>query len=88
MIMSFLFLGVAAGFFLRKSQKTISLVDSITNAVIFFLLFLLGVSVSRNETVFSSFSRIGVQAAAITTGGTLGSVLLSSMVYKYFFKRK
>ena len=78
--------GVALGFLLKNKVKIIKLVDPAISIAIYILLFLLGVSVGKNETIINNLDTLGVQALILTVGGVGGSVVLSYFVYKIFFK--
>ncbi len=82
----FLIAGIFVGYVLRQRSKCLSIAEKISMLFILLLLFLLGVSLGRNKTVLSNLSVFGLQAAVITVGGILGSIILSFLTYKYFFQ--
>jgi uncharacterized membrane protein YbjE (DUF340 family) len=87
-IMIFLMAGLGAGYLLRKNEGVIRFSDRVSAISILLLLFLLGLSLGRNEAVLRNFSLFGVRAAALTVSGVAGSVFFSSLVYKAFFRER
>lgn len=77
--------GVLTGYCIRKG-KTQWIPGLITLAV-WILLFLLGIAVGHNEEILGHLDTIGWQALLLSLGAVLGSVLLASVVYRYFFKK-
>lgn len=86
-IFLFLSLGIAVGVFLRRFEN-IAIVSKLLTVAIVILLFLLGKSVGKNADIMQNLPTIGMQALIITTAAITGSVLMSMMVYKYFFAPK
>jgi len=80
--------GIAAGLLLRKAQKPPLIAGKVSTVSIFFLLFLLGLSIGKNGELLGNLSSVGVQSAILAAGGVLGSVVCSFFVYKYFFRAK
>lgn len=85
-IIGFMLTGITLGYlfrniaFLQKTEKTISL-------TIFFLLFILGISVGSNELIIDNIAAFGWQAAILAFSATCGSILASWMVLKIFFNK-
>lgn len=86
-IFSSLALGIGAGFLLRRFPD-IKILGKLITASIVFLLFLLGNSVGKNQAIMQNIGTIGMQALVITIATIGGSVLMSIVVYKHFFKVK
>ena len=86
-IFSFILTGVFVGYVTRKSTH-IKYVSSVISVIIVLLLFFLGVSVGANKEIVNSFANIGVDAFAIATACTIGSLLCAWFVYNRFFKNK
>lgn len=86
-IIAVLFAGVGIGYALRnfswlqKTGKTISY-------NIFVLLFLLGISIGTNKSVFENLSSLGLHAFLLAVGGTLGSALAALAVYNLVFRKE
>lgn len=78
--------GIVAGYFLRRIPN-ITYIGKLITAFIFMLLLFLGISVGKNEVIIFNLSTIGVQALIITLAAIMGSVFLSWIVYKRFFKQ-
>lgn len=85
-IIGFMLTGITLGYlfrniaFLQKTEKTISL-------TIFFLLFILGISVGSNKLIIDNIAAFGWQAAILAFSATCGSILASWMVLKIFFNK-
>ena len=86
-IFSFILAGIIVGYLTRR-RTYIRLVSSIITLVIIFLLFVLGVAVGANKQIVEGFASIGIDAFAIATACTIGSVLTAWFVYIRFFKDK
>lgn len=86
-IFLFLTLGMATGVLLRR-YPNITFIGKLIAIAIVVLLFLLGNSVGRNEAIINNLWSIGMQALIITSAAIAGSVLMSVLIYKYFFKAK
>jgi uncharacterized membrane protein YbjE (DUF340 family) len=85
-VIALLIAGILVGFLLRNHRRIIVLSAKLTDAAIFLLLFFLGVSVGMNQQVVSNFRNIGLQAVVITLLATLGSVLVTYLFYRLFFR--
>jgi hypothetical protein len=51
------------------------------------LLFFLGVTVGMNERIISNFQNIGLQSLIITLFATIGSIVVTYLFYKVFFRK-
>lgn len=74
-VISFMFAGIACGYFLRRWK--ITLIYKIILTLIWLLLFLLGLEVGVNQVIISQFGRLGLQAFFLAAGATFGSVLFA-----------
>jgi uncharacterized membrane protein YbjE (DUF340 family) len=83
-----LIMGVLIGLLINRRKQLIKIFAKLTDLSIFLLLFFLGVSVGMNERIVSNFQNIGIQAFFITIAATLGSVVISYIVYYLFFKNR
>nr|WP_319401607.1 LysO family transporter [uncultured Carboxylicivirga sp.] len=79
--------GIAVGRQFRDKNKIRKGVDKAVSYAVYLLLFLLGISVGINNDIIQNFSSIGYQALLLTIGAVGGSVLLSTLVYFFFFKK-
>lgn len=86
-IFTFILAGVLVGYFTRTTTY-IKHVSSIINIIIVFLLFFLGVAVGSNKQIIESFGNIGIDALAIASATTVGSVLCAWFIYNRFFRNK
>ena len=57
------------------------------NLAIYVMLFLLGISVGTNKEVIGNLGKIGYEAVAIAIASIAGSVLVSSLLFKFLFKK-
>lgn len=86
-ILLFMLAGIALGYSFRhvvlfhKTEKTISL-------TILCLLFFFGLSIGANRSLISNFSSFGLQALLLAVAGLCGSLIMSWITYRLFFKRK
>lgn len=79
--------GIGIGIALRRIPN-ITIIGKLMSVVIFVLLFLLGKSVGKDQAIMSNLASIGFKAFIITSAAITGSVLMSWIVYKYFFAEK
>lgn len=79
--------GVLVGYIMRRIDK-ITFIGKIILLFIFLLLFSLGISVGKNEMILNNLSSIGVQALIITAGAVAGSIAMTTIIYKKFFKEE
>lgn len=80
--------GIITGVFIHHKPTLIKVNDQLISVAIYVLLFLLGVSVGLNKTIIQNIGTLGFQALVITLGAVTGSVLVSWVIYKAFFKGK
>jgi uncharacterized membrane protein YbjE (DUF340 family) len=78
--------GIVLGFLMRNHERMIRTADRIMNWTIYLLLFLLGLSVGVNETIIRNIHTIGVRALILTAGAIVGSVIVSYIVSRFFFR--
>lgn len=79
-LISILFLGIVFGYLLRKKPLPVS--QAIT-ALVWLLLFLLGVEVGSNPQLVEGIVRLGTDAVVLSVLGTLGSLIAARMLWKY-----
>ncbi len=77
--------GTLIGFLIRK-KKASGIFGKATSGIIFVLLFLLGMTVGMNESLFKNLPTVGLKALVLTLGGIFGSVSLSFVIYRLFFR--
>ncbi|MBN1111999.1 MAG: LysO family transporter [Bacteroidales bacterium] len=78
--------GMVIGAILRHNEKIIKRVNILVTWSIFALLFLLGIAVGLNDELVKNLDSLGIHALVITIASILGSVILSWIVYHYFFR--
>ncbi|VBB48220.1 conserved hypothetical protein [uncultured Paludibacter sp.] len=77
--------GILIGFLFRKKQFKYQ--SQVIMALIWILLFLLGLEVGSNEQVVKQSGKIILQAFLIATGGTLGSVIAAKILWKNILRK-
>lgn len=82
-----MFSGIILGYIFRRRRSIITIADKLAGWSIYLLLFLLGLSIGNNEMIINNFAQIGFNSILLTISGITGSVLLSFIAYKFFFKK-
>lgn len=72
--------GMLAGYVLQR--KRLAVIQPAITVLIWALLYLLGVEVGGNEAIINSLHTLGMEAAVMTLGGTLGSVTAALLLWK------
>jgi Membrane protein of unknown function (DUF340). len=83
-IIGIMLTGMFVGFLLRN--KRLKWIHKIITALIWILLFLLGIDVGSNESIIKGLPTIGVEALIITLAAVIGSVLGAWALW-YFINR-
>lgn len=78
--------GVLTGYLLRK--RNLKWISGAITLAIWVLLLLLGIAVGYNDDILNHLDTIGLQALVLSVFAVAGSVILASVVYRYFFKEK
>ena len=78
--------GITLGYLLRK--QSLSWINRAIMALIWLLLFLLGIEVGKNEQIIRSLPTLGMEAFIIATVCVLGSCLTAWGLWKYTNRRK
>lgn len=86
-IFIFLLLGGIIGFVFRYHASFLEFASKASNITIFIMIFLMGLSIGLNKNIVLSLSSLGWQALVLSIGSILGSILLSSLVYIFVFKK-
>lgn len=79
-------LGILFGIAFRSKKKMINVFIKSTLWIIFLLLFFLGLTVGYNDEIMQNLGTIGFRALQFSLAALLGSLSLSWVVYRYFFK--
>jgi uncharacterized membrane protein YbjE (DUF340 family) len=85
-VLLFLFLGLLLGFLLRRRLWWLQTADKVAGWAVYWLIFLLGVSVGLNQEVLANLGRLGGQALILSSGALLGSLLLCYLAARFFFR--
>ena len=80
-IISIMLSGMLTGYLLRR--LLFGRLGRVINALIWALLFLLGLEVGSNERIVSGLATLGLEALLIAVAGTLGSVLAAWGLWRY-----
>ncbi len=79
-------LGMTLGFLVRKKSDVLAKLDRWITYTIYLLLFLLGLTVGKNDMVVHNIHNIGINALIITLAAIAGSVFVCWLVYSLFFR--
>ena len=85
-VLSFLGLGMALGFLLRRRPRLIRLADRLMAWMLYGLLFFLGVSVGVERTVAGQLGSLTVQGLALAVTGIAGSIVATRLLAARFFQ--
>lgn len=76
--------GIGTGYILRN--KKLGAIGRIITALIWVLLFLLGIEVGSNPRIIQGLQTLGLEAVLLTLGGSAGSILFAWALWKYVTK--
>ena len=85
-VIGIMFAGIALGYLLRK--QSLSWINRAIMALIWLLLFLLGIGVGKNEQIIRSLPTLGMEASIIAFVCVLGSCLTAWGLWKYTNRRE
>tara|TARA_A100001037_G_C15127747_1_gene627120 strand:+ start:1496 stop:1771 length:276 start_codon:yes stop_codon:yes gene_type:complete len=74
--------GLFIGHWTRLTGRAAQLVDRLTWIVVFVLLFILGLSLGRNETFVSHLPRLGLTSLGIAWSCILGSAIVAWLAHR------
>ena len=83
-IVSIMLCGIGLGYLLRG--RNTAAISKIITVLIWALLFLLGIEVGTNPKIIGGLQNLGVEALALTIGGSIGSVLASRWLWNHVSK--
>jgi uncharacterized membrane protein YbjE (DUF340 family) len=86
-IIGFMIIGGVIGYILKSKSSFIRVAERLCSLILLLLLFSLGLSVGKNETVMNNISKLGLLSFAIAVAAVAGSVVCAYFVYKIFFKK-
>lgn len=85
-VIGVMFGGIAIGFLLRRQR--LSWIGKVITALIWALLFLLGVEVGGNRRIVEGLATLGGEAFLIALACVLGSCALAWVLWHWLYKRK
>ena len=85
-VIGIMFIGIGLGYLLRR--QSLPWINKAITALIWLLLFLLGIEVGQNERIIRSLPTLGVEAFVIAIVCVLGSCVAAWGLWKYVNGRK
>lgn len=85
-VIGIMFIGIGLGYMLRR--QSLPRINKVITALIWLLLFLLGIEVGHNERIIRSLPTLGVEAFVIAIVGVLGSCIAAWTLWKHVNGRK
>ena len=85
-VIGIMFAGIGIGYLMRRQSLT--WINQTITALIWLLLFLLGIEVGHNEQIIRSLPTLGVEAFTIAIVCVLGSCLAAWGLWKYVNRKK
>ena len=78
--------GIAVGYLLRNWDTRF--ISHVITALIWLLLFLLGIEVGSNPRIVMGMQTLGIEALLLTIGGSIGTILFSWLMWKYVSRKE
>ncbi|PKP09428.1 MAG: DUF340 domain-containing protein [Bacteroidetes bacterium HGW-Bacteroidetes-4] len=78
--------GIGVGYLMRSRKTWLQYTNKATLWIIFLLLFFMGIGVGNNPQIMENLDTIGFRGLQLALVAILGSVVLSWVVYRLFFK--
>lgn len=78
--------GMGTGYLLRN--KKMSFIGRIITALIWVLLFLLGIEVGANPRIINGLQTLGLEAIVLTIAGSLGSAIFAWALWRYVCRKE
>ena len=85
-VIGIMFAGIGLGYLMRR--QALPWINNVTTALIWLLLFLLGIEVGHNEQIIRSLPTLGLEAFVIAIVCVLGSCLAAWALWKHVNGRK
>ena len=73
--------GIGTGYLLRN--RKMSFIGRVITALIWVLLFLLGIEVGANPHIVNGLQTLGLEAIVLTIAGSLGSAIFAWALWRY-----
>lgn len=78
--------GIGTGYLLRN--KKMSFIGRVITALIWVLLFLLGIEVGANPRIINGLQTLGLEAIVLTIAGSLGSTIFAWALWRYVCRKE
>lgn len=78
--------GIGTGYLLRN--KKMSFIGRVITALIWVLLFLLGIEVGANPRIINGLQTLGLEAIVLTIAGSLGSTIFAWALWRYVCRQE
>lgn len=85
-VIGIMFAGIGLGYLMRR--QNLPWINNVITALIWLLLFLLGIEVGHNEQIIRSLPTLGLEAFVIAIVCVLGSCLAAWALWKHVNGRK
>ena len=85
-IVAIMLCGIAVGYFFRN--KNTRFVSHVITALIWLLLFLLGIEVGSNPRIVMGMQTLGIEALLLTIGGSIGTTLCAWLLWIYVSRKE
>lgn len=85
-VIGIMFAGIGLGYLMRR--QALPWINNVITALIWLLLFLLGIEVGHNEQIIRSLPTLGLEAFVIAIVCVLGSCLAAWALWKHVNGRK
>lgn len=85
-VIGIMFAGIGIGYLMRR--QSLPWINKIITALIWLLLFLLGIEVGHNEQIIRSLPTLGIEAFSIAIVCVLGSCISAWALWKHINSKK
>ena len=85
-IVAIMLCGIAVGYLFRN--KNTRFVSHVITALIWLLLFLLGIEVGSNPRIVMGMQTLGIEALVLTIGGAVGTILCAWLLWIYVSRKE
>ena len=85
-IVAIMLCGIAVGYLLRNWDTRF--ISHVITALIWLLLFLLGIEVGSNPRIVGGMQTLGIEAPLLTIGGAVGTILCAWLLWIYVSRKE
>ena len=85
-IVTIMLCGIAVGYLLRNWDTRF--ISHVITALIWLLLFLLGIEVGSNPRIVMGMQTLGIEALLLTIGGAVGTTLCAWLLWIYVSRKE